>query len=853
MADDRININFEGLDRLSSRFEELSRNFERLLSAQERIANRISSDVRESGRSPRQPQARAPRPPTPAYQATRGYSDEDFAPPPGGSGGSYRFYTPTAAPQPPGSPYRGRSVPPAFSPYTVPGFSPWTPFASWSSAIPSSAQSPMAFWSSMLPGVAGRSGGYARPGIAGPLPGGAFWSAMLGGAPTMATSSGGYARPTAGAPLGMGNLGWWSALMPGGGAATGPGVAAGSGGYALPGTGAQPAQTALQNLSRLNLEAFRTYTTLQTLGQRNRDQGFLGRQDMQQWERASQHWKQFEREAAHTVAHAQQHLVDVQTMPGSPRAMAMRVGRAQAAIGRATAHQAAMHALGAAFGVAPTLGGPAEDEDGAGGGARGSGMFARGFAGFQHAMRQARDIALGVSVAGLAQHGMHLADQRARGITHVGMLTGMPFGAVGAQLDALRAGRLHMRAEDILRAQLTYGRLAGTTAGPGLENALLFGTAHGMDPARAAEMGVLMGRMSTGPASQATALGAFRQATRNRPGTLSGDALTEEFVGMMQQTAGRGIRLPSAFFGRFAGMLTEQNPELMQVPGAMQQRFGEIQQGIAATPNDLVTAMKMRGIAELAAENRARGKSNVYEIGGVKVPIDTTWGMKTAIEEAGSVPDFANAIMRHGRALAGDDPNLQRMVFQSMTMGGQLSNLKAEQANQAFLKTGGYPSTADDANARYKQQLIDAERIHQRNLDPNFKEFDAARAAAEKGLEVIGSGFLKMALNVQEAIGKTGEAFKDGLIPDAKQLGEALLTLKGETVAVIGLFQTLSAQSIPGLLTGLTLVAAGAAGMAAPTDVQLGPPTGDAIAPPWGGNRYHLRDKPNQQPWTTSP
>lgn len=565
----------------------------------------------------------------------------------------------------------------------------------------------------------------------------------------------------------------------------------------------------LDQLARVQLAAGRTFTTLQDLGAKNRTQGFLGEADMKQWQQATVQWQRYSQDAEARVQRAQARFdafEQQRSFGPMTRPETRQRERLQQRLDEAMERERTMRRLGARLPGPPT---PGEDED-----ERGPGMFARGFAGFQHAMRQARDIALGVGVAQTITHGMHLADERAKGLVGMSMLTGQSTRTLGAQLDALREGPLRLHAADILRAQHAYGRLAGTTTGPGFENALLFGTAQGMDPARAATLGVLASRMSTsrGFDPLSTALGAFRQGTGNRPGLMSGDALTDEFVGMMQQGAAAGVRLPAAFYGSMAAMFTQQNPELMQVPGAMQQRFSNLQQGLAATPNDLVLAMKMRWVADLAAERRARGLSNKLDISGsdVKADIETTFGQEMAIQKAGFIPVVAERIMRGGREMMGEHRELDPMIYQRYVLGGKVDNLESEELRQGFRKAGAYPSATDNPNARFQQETRNAVGILQRNETPEFKDFEARRVAAEKGLELVGGGFLRVALNVQEALAKTGESFKDGLIPDVKLLGEALKNLLGETSAVIGLFQLLSAQSVTGILTGLSLIGVGA-------------------------------------------
>jgi hypothetical protein len=128
--------------------------------------------------------------------------------------------------------------------------------------------------------------------------------------------------------------------------------------------------------------------------------------------------------------------------------------------------------------------------------------------------RQARNIAMGLSIVQLLNDATSLYIQRAHGIISVGIAMGQSFQYTGDQINKLRAGPLHMMAHDIIAAQHAYGRIAGTTAGvaPSLE----FGLAHGIDAARAGTMGAMAERMTSGLRPLTTMLGAFRQDTGGR-------------------------------------------------------------------------------------------------------------------------------------------------------------------------------------------------------------------------------------------------------------------------------------------------------------------------------------------------
>jgi hypothetical protein len=453
---------------------------------------------------------------------------------------------------------------------------------------------------------------------------------------------------------------------------------------------------------------------------------------------------------------------------------------------------------------------------------------------------QARNIALGLSVVQILHDAMSLYTQRAHGIISVGMAMGQSFQYTGDQINKLRAGPLHMMAQDIIAAQQAYGRIAGTTTT--LQPTLDFGIAHGIDAAKAGTMGAMAERMTSGPRPLTTMLGAFRQDTGGRRDTMAVDPLMDELLGMAQQGATAGIRMPAAFYGRMAAMFTNQNPELMQVPGALQRTMGQFVEGMGAAPNEMVYAMKQRAIGKLAAARAARGESSVVgELGGVPVDLATNFGRRLAIENAGNLSVVAQAFDDQARAMAGGRLDLEQTINAEMTMGGRLSNLNAEQQRLARRRSpGGLIGMDKDAPlARATQQQADAAAIARRNADPNFTSLDMKRAAREQGMEAAGAPLVRASLNMQEAVGNLAKTFEDGSF-SMKKFGEALASIEGKTLALAGVLQMLSATSTPGfgigagMAVGGVLMTEGAKGAIA-TELEKTAP-----ASRWGAGLFHV-------------
>jgi hypothetical protein len=603
-----------------------------------------------------------------------------------------------------------------------------------------------------------------------------------------------------------------------------------------PGPGGMTPMGVDAQLARVSTTAQRTYTTLQDLAVKNRRDGFLGEADMKQWERASQQWRRLTTDADTRVRVALAHQAQLRAARGMTpptEAEARAETLAQERVDRARERRGAMRWLDTTATTPPPTPGPEE---------RGPGMFARGLQRAQGMARQARDIALGLSVVQILHDAMSLYTQRAHGIISVGMAMGQSFQYTGDQINKLRAGPLHMMAQDIIAAQQAYGRIAGTTAT--LQPTLEFGLAHGIDAAKTGAMGAMAERMTSGPRPLTTMLGAFRQDTGGRRDTMAVDPLMDELMGMAGRGAETGVRMPGAFYGRMAAMFTNQNPELMQVPGALQRTFGQFVEGMGAAPNDVVYAMKQRAIGKLAEERAARGESSVVgELGGVPVDIATNFGRRLAIEQAGFLPVVGQSFVNQAKAMSGGRPDLEQTINAEMTFGGRLSLLNAEQQRRGMRQTpGGLIGMDKDAPlARATQQQADAAAIARRNADPNFTSLDMKRAAREQGMEASGAPLVRASLNMQEAVGNLAKSFEDGSF-SMKKFGEALASIEGRTLGLAGVLQMLSATSTPGFAIGAAMVAGGvlmSTDFRAGATQTLGPPV---QGPSLGGGRFHLMD-----------